>query len=195
MTIKSSHYTIAPPPPSRLRTAVDGRIDHCLGVINMYAHNCPVNCPRQFLEVDQAIISLMICRWPTQGEIKHAFEWPWGGPIGLAQAGACINMARRPKTDYWGPNVLKENTAFWSILRGGIRVQAWYTAVCLECAFGRLGVMTTQASWLVQVGRGVLIGQRSCRLMTSARESVESARARSDTWHSHWAAAGSVGEQ
>ncbi len=36
----------------------------------------------------------------------------------------------------------------------------------LRKKFGRLGVITTQASLLAQVGDGVLIGQRSCWLMT-----------------------------
>ncbi len=43
--------------------------------------------------------------------------------------------------------------------------------------------MTTQASWLAQVGRGVLIGQRACWLMTYARESIDSLRAKSDRLH------------
>ncbi len=60
----------------------------------------------------------------------------------------------------------RENTAFWTILRGGVRVQAWHAALRIEFAFGRLGVMTTQASWLAQAGRDVLIGQRACWLMT-----------------------------
>ncbi len=42
------------------------------------------------------------------------------------------------------------------------------------------GVMTTQATWLAHVGRGVLIGQRECRPMTLTRESIDSPRARSD---------------
>ncbi len=40
--------------------------------------------------------------------------------------------------------------------------------------------MTTQASWLAQVGDGVLIGQRACWLMTLARESIDNPRAKSD---------------
>ncbi len=47
----------------------------------------------------------------------------------------------------------------------------------LELAFGHLGVMTAQASYLVQMGRGVLIGQRACWLVTSAEESIDSTRA------------------
>ncbi len=45
-------------------------------------------------------------------------------------------------------------------------VQACCAAVQIELAFGRLGVITTQTSWLAQVGDGVLIGQRACWLMT-----------------------------
>ncbi len=72
-----------------------------------------------------------------------------------------IKMAQWPKADN------KEGkTAFWAILRGGVRVQAWHVAVCLELVFGRLSVMTTQSSRLAQVGRGVLSGQRACLLMS-----------------------------
>ncbi len=83
-------------------------------------------------------------------------------------------MARWPKTDKWGGKIYnRENTAFWTILRGGVRVQAWHAAVWIEFAFGRLGVITTQASWLAQMGCGVLIDQRACWLMMYARESIE----------------------
>ncbi len=40
----------------------------------------------------------------------------------------------------------RENTAFWTILRGGVRVQARRVAVWIVLIFGRLAVMTTQAS-------------------------------------------------
>ncbi len=60
----------------------------------------------------------------------------------------------------------RQNTAFWMILRGSVRVQACRAAVWIEFAFGRLGVMATQASWLAQVGRGVLVGQSACWLMS-----------------------------
>ncbi len=74
---------------------------------------------------------------------------------------------------------IRENTAF----RGGVRVLACHAAVCIEFSFGRLGVMTTQASWLVQVGNVALIGQRTCWLMTQARESIDSPSGKSDRLH------------
>ncbi len=40
-----------------------------------------------------------------------------------------------------------------------LRADEW-----LELAFGRLDVTTAQASWLAQVGHGILIGQRAFRL-------------------------------
>ncbi len=40
-----------------------------------------------------------------------------------------------------------------------VRVQMCRASMWLEFVFGRLGVMTTQTSWLAQVGRGGLIGQ------------------------------------
>ncbi len=46
------------------------------------------------------------------------------------------------------------NGAAWGMRVWALRVDVW-----LEFALGRLGVMTTQASWLAQVGCGVLIGQ------------------------------------
>ncbi len=61
---------------------------------------------------------------------------------------------------------IRENTALRTKFRGDVRVQACHAAVRIEFAFGRLGVITTQASWLVQVGDGVLIGLRACWLMT-----------------------------
>ncbi len=55
----------------------------------------------------------------------------------------------------------------------------------LELAFGHLGVMTAQASLLAQMGRRVLIGQHTCRLMTSVEESIDNTRAgASDSLHS-----------
>ncbi len=80
-------------------------------------------------------------------------------------------------------NVLGIYTALRTKFRGGVRVQACHAAVCIEFAFGRLGVMTTQASWLAQGGRGVLVGQRTWWLMTLARESIDSSRAKSDRLH------------
>ncbi len=53
------------------------------------------------------------------------------------------------------------------------------SGVWIEFVFGRLGVMTTQASWLAQVGRGVLIGQR----VLAIDESVDIPRAKSDQLH------------
>ncbi len=41
---------------------------------------------------------------------------------------------------------ISENTAFETIRRGGVPVQACRVAVCIEFDFGHLGVMTTQAS-------------------------------------------------
>ncbi len=41
---------------------------------------------------------------------------------------------------------IRANTAFRMILRGGVCVQACHAAVCVEFAFGRLGVISTQAS-------------------------------------------------
>ncbi len=61
---------------------------------------------------------------------------------------------------------INEHTAFWTISRGGVRVQACHVAVSIEFAFGCLGVMTTQTSSLAQVGSSALIGQRMCWLMT-----------------------------
>ncbi len=64
---------------------------------------------------------------------------------------------------------IRENTALRTKFRGGVRIQACHAAVWIQFAFGRLAVMTTQASWLAQMGGGVLIGQRVCWLMTHAR--------------------------
>ncbi len=89
-------------------------------------------------------------------------------------------MAQWPKTDKWGGKCIRENTALRTKFRAGVRVQA----VWIEFAFGPLGVMTTQASWLVQMGRGVLIGQRACWLLTLAQESIDSPRTKSDRFHS-----------
>ncbi len=50
----------------------------------------------------------------------------------------------------------------------------------IEFAFGRLGVMTNQASLLAQVGRGVLIGQSVFRLLSFALEATNSLCAWSD---------------
>ncbi len=55
---------------------------------------------------------------------------------------------------------------FTRYLLGGVRVQVCNASVCLEFAFGRLGVMTTKASCLAQMGRDVLICQHACSLMT-----------------------------
>ncbi len=52
------------------------------------------------------------------------------------------------------------------MFRDGVRVQACHAAVLIEFAFGRLGVITTQALLLAQVGDDVLIGQRTRWLMT-----------------------------
>ncbi len=76
-------------------------------------------------------------------------KWP-DGQRRINEAGKCI----------------RENTAFWTILRSGVRVQACHAAVWIVFAFGREGVMTTHASWLAQVGRGVMTGQRARWLMT-----------------------------
>ncbi len=92
-------------------------------------------------------------------------EWQ-DGQRQINKAGKCIRV----------------NTAFWTILRDGVSVQN-LCAVCIEFAFGRLVVMTTQASWLAQVELGVLIGQRTCWLMTEARESIDSPHAKSDRLH------------
>ncbi len=40
---------------------------------------------------------------------------------------------------------IRENTALRTKFRGGVRVQACHAAVCIEFAFGRFGVITTQA--------------------------------------------------
>ncbi len=58
---------------------------------------------------------------------------------------------------------IRENTAFWTILRGGVCVQVCRAAVCLEFALGRLSVRNAHASWLAQMGCGILIGQRENR--------------------------------
>ncbi len=63
----------------------------------------------------------------------------------------------------------RESTALRTKFRGGVRVQACHAAVWIEFAFGRLGVITTQTSWLAQAGGGVLIGQRAYWLITQAR--------------------------
>ncbi len=76
-----------------------------------------------------------------------------------------------------------KNTAFWPMLS----VQLWRSAVWIGFAFGRLGVTYAQASWLAQVGRGVLIGQSACRLLASAREAIDSTRA-GTSGRLHWAA-------
>ncbi len=51
----------------------------------------------------------------------------------------------------------------------------------MEFAFGRLDLITTQVYRLGQVGRNVLIG--ACSLMTYARRSIDSPRARGDRLH------------
>ncbi len=83
----------------------------------------------------------------------------------------CLNPAKSKwhDDDTWineAGKWIRENTALKTKLRGGVRVQAYHATVCLEFAFGRLCVMTTQASWLAQVGSSALIGQRTCWLMT-----------------------------
>ncbi len=55
---------------------------------------------------------------------------------------------------------IRGNTALRTKFRGGVRVQACHAAVRVALVISRLGVMATQ------VGRGVLIGQRVCWLMT-----------------------------
>ncbi len=59
----------------------------------------------------------------------------------------------------------------------GVHVKAWRAVVWIEFAFCRLGVTNAQASWLAQVGRGVLIGQSACGLLTFAREAIDSTHA------------------
>ncbi len=83
-------------------------------------------------------------------------------------------MSRSPKSEWHDGQrpvnetgkCFSENTARGTIFRDGVRVEACHVAVCMEFAFGRLGVITTQASLLAQVGDGVLIGQRTRWLMT-----------------------------
>ncbi len=41
---------------------------------------------------------------------------------------------------------VREKTALRTKCRGGVRVQGCHATVCIEFAFGRLGVMTTRAS-------------------------------------------------
>ncbi len=77
-----------------------------------------------------------------------------------------IRMTRWPKTDKWGGKMYWETTALRTKFRGGVRVQACYAAVLIEFAIGRLGVMTTRASLLAQMGRGALTGKRACWQMT-----------------------------
>ncbi len=61
----------------------------------------------------------------------HKSEWH-DGQRQINEAGKCI----------------RENTAWRTKFRGGARVEACQAAVWIEFAFGRLGVMTTRASWL-----------------------------------------------
>ncbi len=77
----------------------------------------------------------------------------------------------------------RENKAFWTILRSGVRIQTCHAAVWIELAFGQLCVITTQTSWLAQVGSGALIGQCTCWLMLKARESLDSPLAKNDRLH------------
>ncbi len=73
-------------------------------------------------------------------------------------------------------------------LANDVCVQAWRAVAWIEFAFGHLGVTSGQASWLVQVGYGVLIGQtrmslrgKTCkarRLLTCALEE----RSIADVW-------------
>ncbi len=52
-----------------------------------------------------------------------------------------------------------------------------YAPVCVfKFAFGYLGVTTAHASWLAQVGCGVLIGRDACRLLAFAREAIDNTR-------------------
>ncbi len=53
---------------------------------------------------------------------------------------------------------IRINEALRMMLYDGVRVLAWRTAVYQKLHFCRLGVTNAQASWLAQVGRGVLIG-------------------------------------
>ncbi len=57
-----------------------------------------------------------------------------------------------------------------------VRVEALRSDVCLEFAFGHLGVMTAHASRLAQVESGVLIGQSAWRPLTLSIEVIDSTR-------------------
>ncbi len=93
-------------------------------------------------------------------------------------------MSRSPKSEWHNGQrqineagkCIGENTALRTKFRSGFRVQACHVAAWLEFVFGCLDVMTTQASWLAQVGSGALIGQRTCWLMTLTRKSIDCTR-------------------
>ncbi len=72
-----------------------------------------------------------------------------------------IKMARWPKADEWDGKVYKGKYS----LVNDIKRCRTCSGVPRGCA-SRIRLMTTQASWLAQVGGGVLIGQRACWLMT-----------------------------
>ncbi len=63
-------------------------------------------------------------------------------------------MSRSPKSEWHdgqrrineAGKCTRENMALRTKFRGGVRVQACHAAVCIEFAFGRLGVITTQSS-------------------------------------------------
>ncbi len=95
-----------------------------------------------------------------------------------------IRMARWPETDKWGGKMYYGK---YSLLND---ITSWRSCsgVPRDCVnrirlFGRLGLITTQASWLAQVGSGAVIGQRTCCLMMLARESIDSPRAKNDRLH------------
>ncbi len=72
-----------------------------------------------------------VCSWnsPQPCLDPPKSEWP-DGRRRINEAGKCI----------------RENKALRTKFRGGVRVQAFHAAVCIEFAFGRFGVITTQAS-------------------------------------------------
>ncbi len=88
-----------------------------------------------------------------------------------------IRMPGKPNTAKWGRKCIRETTAFWTILRGVVRVYTCHAAECRKFEFCHLSIRDVHASWLAWVGRGFLIYQSACGLLPLARETIDSPRA------------------
>ncbi len=77
-------------------------------------------------------------------------------------------------------NEINENEILGMILQSGVLVQACRVVVYQELEFGRLRVRKGHASWLAQMGRGVLICHNACRQLTFMREAIDIPCGRND---------------